>query len=39
VPYNTAVYGGTPEANAFAAESTWPQMIAFINRAERHSVP
>ena len=39
VPYNTAVYGGTPEANAFAAERTWPQMIAFINRAERHSVP
>lgn len=39
VPYNPAVYGGTQDANALAAESTWPQMIAFINEAKRHSLP
>lgn len=39
VPYDPAVYGGTRDANALAAESTWPQMIAFINGAKRHSAP
>jgi dienelactone hydrolase len=39
VPVDPTQFGGTQGANASAAESAWPQMIAFIHQAARHSAP